>query len=47
MARAFIMIVAAGLIAIAMGLAYLGEFPPTPHVDTVEKVLPNDKFQSH
>lgn len=41
------MILAAGLIAIAMGIAYLGEFPPTPRVETIEKVLPNDKFQSH
>jgi hypothetical protein len=46
MARAFLMILAAGLIAIAIGLAYLGEFPPSPHVQTVEKVLPNDGFQS-
>ncbi len=47
MLRAFLMILAAGLIALAAGLAYLGAFPPAPHVQTVEKVLPNDKFQSH
>jgi len=29
------------------GVAILGAFPPNPHVRPVEKVLPNDKFQSH
>jgi hypothetical protein len=38
MARVFLII---------LGFAYLGAFPPSPHVQTVEKVLPNDKFQSH
>ncbi len=47
MLRAFLMILAAGLIALAAGIAYLGTFPPSPHVQTIEKVLPNDKFQSH
>jgi hypothetical protein len=47
MLRAFLMILAAGLIALAAGIVYLGAFPPTPHVQTIEKVLPNDKFQSH
>ncbi len=47
MLRAFLIILAAGLIALAAGFAYLGEFPPSPHVQTVVKVLPNDRFQSH
>ena len=47
MVRVFLIILAAGLIATIAGLAYLGEFPPAPHVQTIEKVLPNDKFQSH
>jgi hypothetical protein len=47
MLRAFLIIFAAGLIALAVGVAYLGAFPPTPHVQTIEKVLPIDKFQSH
>ncbi len=47
MLRAFMIIFAAGLIALAAGVAYLGAFPPTPHVQTIEKVLPIDKFQSH
>jgi hypothetical protein len=47
MLRAFLMILAAGLIALMAGIVFLGAFPPTPHVQTIEKVLPNDKFQSH
>jgi hypothetical protein len=47
MLRAFLMILAAGLIALAAGIVYLGAFPPAPHVQTIERVLPNDKFQSH
>jgi len=47
MLRAFLMILAAGLIALAVGIVYLGAFPPSPHVQTIEKLLPNDKFQSH
>jgi hypothetical protein len=47
MLRAFLMILAAGLIALAVGIVYLGAFPPGPHVQTIEKVLPNDKFQGH
>jgi hypothetical protein len=47
MARVFLIVLAAGLIALAAAVAYLGTFPPAPHVQTIEKVLPNDKFQSH
>jgi hypothetical protein len=46
MVRAFLIIVAAGLIALAVAFLYLGAFPPSAHVQPVEKVLPNDKFQS-
>ena len=46
MLRAFLMILAAGLIMLAAGIVYLGAFPPGPHVQTVEKALPVDKFQS-
>lgn len=47
MVRVFLFILAAGLIAIAAAFAYMGAFPPSPHIQTIEKVLPNDKFQSH
>ena len=36
-----------GLIAVLVGLFYLGEFPPQPHTKQVEKVLPNERFQPH
>jgi hypothetical protein len=47
MLRAFLIILAVGLVALAVGFTYLGAFPPTPHVQTIEKVLPNTQFQSH
>ncbi len=47
MIRIFLIVLVAGLIAIGAGVVYLGAFPPAPHVQTIEKVLPNDKFQSH
>jgi hypothetical protein len=47
MVRAFLIIFAAGLIVLAVAFAYLGAFPPSPHEQTIEKVLPNDRFQSH
>jgi len=47
MLRVFLIVLAAGLIALAIGVAYLGAFPPAPHEQTIEKVLPNDTFQSH
>jgi hypothetical protein len=47
MVRAFLIILAAGLIVLAAGFLFLGAFPPGAHVQTIEKVLPNDKFQSH
>ncbi len=47
MLRAFLIVLAAALIVLAAGVVYLGAFPPAPHVQTVEKVLPNNTFQSH
>ncbi len=47
MARVVLILLAACLVALAVGFAYLGAFPPTPHVQTVEKVLPNDRFQTN
>jgi hypothetical protein len=46
MARVFLIVLAAGLIIVAASVAYLGAFPPSAHVQTVEKVLPNDGFKS-
>ena len=47
MIRIFFFVVLAGLVALAGGVLVLGIFPPTPHPQTVEKVVPNDKFSGH
>jgi hypothetical protein len=47
MARVFLIVFAACLLVLAVALTYLGAFPPSPHVQTVEKVLPNDHFQTN
>lgn len=47
MMRIFFIVIMAGVIAIAVGVLMLGEYPPNPTPHPVEKVLPNDKFQSH
>lgn len=46
MARVFLIVLAAGLVVAAAGVAYLGAFPPPAHVQTIEKVLPNDGFKT-
>jgi hypothetical protein len=47
MRRPLLIVVLLGLIAVVVGLFVLGEFPPQPQPKQVEKVLPNDRFQSH
>jgi hypothetical protein len=47
MIRIFFFVVLAGLVALAGGVLMLGVFPPAPHPQTVEKVVPNDKFTTH
>jgi hypothetical protein len=47
MTRIFLIVVAAGLVLIGIAVVYLGTFPPNPAPHPVEKVLPNDKFQSN
>jgi hypothetical protein len=47
MARVFLIVCAAFLAGLVVGMVYLGAFPPSPHVQTVEKVLPNDHFQTN
>jgi hypothetical protein len=47
MIRIFLIVVAAGVVVLAAAVVFLGENPPTPVSHPVEKVLPNDKFQSH
>ena len=47
MIRIFLIVVAAGIVLIGATMVILGTFPPNPASHGVEKVLPNDKFQSH
>ncbi len=47
MRNLFLIVVLAGVVVLAIGVVVLGSFPPAPHVQAVEKVLPNDKFQTH
>ena len=47
MIRIFLVVIVAGLIALGVGVLMLGAYPPNPTPHPVEKVLPNDKFQSH
>lgn len=47
MNRFFLLVVAIGLLVIGAAVFVLGAFPPTPVPHPVQKVLPNDRFQSH
>jgi len=47
MRSSLLIVVVVGLIIALIGLLALGAFPPQPHPRQVEKVLPNDRFQSH
>ncbi len=47
MIRIFFIVVAAGLVVLGVAVVMLGAYPPNPTPHSVEKVLPNDKFQSH
>ncbi len=46
MIRIFLIVLAAGVAALAAGFIYLGAVPPKPHVQEVHVVLPNDRFGS-
>ncbi len=47
MIRIFLFVVLAGLVVLGAAMVMLGEYPPNPTTHSVEKVLPNDKFQSN
>lgn len=44
MRRLFVFVLLLGFVAIAVGMVMLGAFPPDPHVQSIQKVLPNDRF---
>jgi hypothetical protein len=45
MGRLFLMVILLGLVVASVGLVMLGAFPPEPHLQQIQKVLPNDRFQ--
>jgi hypothetical protein len=44
MRRLFFFVLFLGVVIVAIGVVMLGAFPPSPHVQPVQKVLPNDRF---
>ena len=46
MIRITLIVVAVGVLLFGGALLLLGVFPPDPKPQAVEKVIPNDKFQS-
>ena len=36
-----------GLVVIGVGILALGAFPPDPRTQTIQKVLPNDRFKTN
>ena len=46
MSRIFLVVVAVGLVIVAAAVVVLGAFPPNPTQQPVQRVLPNDKFQT-
>jgi uncharacterized protein involved in outer membrane biogenesis len=47
MTRFFLIVLVVGLLLVGAAVVVLGTFPPNPAQHQVEKVLPNDKFQTH
>ena len=45
MHRMFLIVVLVGVVVIGLGFLVLGAFPPEPHQQEIQKVLPNDRFQ--
>ena len=46
MRRVFLLVVAAGLVLVVLAGLALGLFPPGPRTEQVQRVLPNDRFQT-
>ena len=47
MTRIFLIVLVVGLVLVGVAVVVLGTFPPNPSQHPIEKVLPNDKFQTH
>jgi hypothetical protein len=46
-ARALLIVLAILVVAVVAGVGYLGLNPPNPAPKSIEKTIPNDKFQAH
>jgi hypothetical protein len=44
MRRLFFLVLLLGFTILAVGIVVLGAFPPAPHIQPVQKVLPNEHF---
>ena len=45
MSRFLFLILCLVVLAVLGGVVILGAFPPSPHTEQVQRVLPNDRFQ--
>jgi hypothetical protein len=46
MRRIFLFVVLLGIILLTVGFFALGAFPPVIHPQQIQKILPNDHFQT-
>jgi hypothetical protein len=44
MGRILLLALCLVLLIVVGGVVFLGAFPPAPHTEQVQRVLPNDKF---
>ena len=44
MRRPLLLALLLAFVVIAVGMVLLGAFPPDPQVQSIQKVLPNDRF---
>jgi hypothetical protein len=47
MRRMFLFVVLFGVVVLGLGVLALGAFPPKPHPQPVQHVIPNDRFAPH
>lgn len=45
MGRLLVLVLFVLLVLGGIGMVVLGAFPPAPHTEQIQRVLPNDKFQ--
>jgi hypothetical protein len=45
MPRIFLFVVLFGMVLLGVGFLALGAFPPEPRTQSIQKTLPNERFQ--